>query len=104
MKPRNVGSTLDSFFAATGELDEVRKLTETKVRAYDRRTTMPSDTPNIEKLYDLAIRLRDLLADPHPGYVSWRACVYQTAEGIGAFVGMVKPAAFPSAPLEPAKP
>lgn len=53
--------------------------------------TMPSDTPNIEKLLDLATRLQGLLADPHPGYISWHGSVHQVAGEIGSIIGMVYP-------------
>ena len=50
---------------------------------------MPSDTPNIAKLLDLATRLQGLLADPQSGYFTWHEAVHQVATEIGAFVGMV---------------
>ena len=50
-----------------------------------------SDTPNIEKLLDLARKLEGLLADPHPGYISWHGGVHQVAGEIGTIIGMVYP-------------
>lgn len=50
---------------------------------------MSTDTPNIAKLLDLATRLRGLLADPHPGYITWHEGVRQLATEIGTFQGMV---------------
>ena len=50
---------------------------------------MPSDTPNIEKLLDLATRLQGLLADPQSGYFTWHEAVHQITTEIGTFRGMV---------------
>ena len=50
MKQRNLGSTLDSFFAERGELAEVRKMTTEKVRQHDGRRTMTKKKTQVEVL------------------------------------------------------
>jgi len=47
-----------------------------------------SDTPNLDALRERARVLSVMLADPHPGLVSWKLALASVIYDIAAFVGL----------------